>query len=57
MPACGYVPPDSPAQFGLMGFMKCYLEQKIDNLDARKRCAWGIPAPRIDCSFGNNDSL
>lgn len=54
----GYVPPDSPAQFGLMGFgeMLPRAENRI-TLDARKKDAWGIPAPRIDCSFGNNDLI
>ncbi|EBY9265993.1 GMC family oxidoreductase, partial [Salmonella enterica subsp. enterica serovar Kentucky] len=38
----GYVPPDSPAQFGLMGFgeMLPRAENRI-TLDARKKDAWG----------------
>ncbi|MBC3838515.1 GMC family oxidoreductase [Klebsiella pneumoniae] len=54
----GYVPPESPAQFGLMGFgeMLPRAENRI-TLNLRKKDAWGIPAPHIDCSFGANDLL
>lgn len=52
----GYVSPDSPSQFGLMGFgeMLARPENRI-TLNPRKKDAWGIPAPHIDCSFGEND--
>lgn len=54
----GYVPPNSPAQFGLMGFgeMLPRAENRI-TLSPRRKDAWGIPAPHIDCSFGNNDLI
>ncbi|QHO79888.1 oxidoreductase [Enterobacter hormaechei] len=54
----GYVPPDSPSQFGLMGFgeMLARPENRI-TLNPRKKDAWGIPAPHIDCSFGENDLI
>ncbi len=54
----GYVSPDSPSQFGLMGFgeMLARPENRI-TLNPRKKDAWGIPAPHIDCSFGENDLI
>lgn len=54
----GYVSPDSPSQFGLMGFgeMLARAENRI-TLNPRKKDAWGIPAPHIDCSFGENDLI
>ena len=54
----GYVTPDSPSQFGLMGFgeMLARPENRI-TLNPRKKDAWGIPAPHIDCSFGENDLI
>lgn len=52
----GYVPADSPSQFGLMGFgeMLARPENRI-TLNPRKKDHWGIPAAHIDCSFGEND--
>lgn len=52
----GYVPADSPSQFGLMGFgeMLARPENRI-TLNPRKKDRWGIPAAHIDCSFGEND--
>lgn len=54
----GYVPPDCSAQFGLMGFgeMLPRAENRI-TLSTRKKDVWGIPAPHINCSFGDNDLL
>ncbi|MEF2071220.1 GMC family oxidoreductase [Consotaella aegiceratis] len=51
-----FVPDGQPSQFGLMGFgeMLAREENRI-TLDRRTKDAWGIPAPRIDCTLGEND--
>ena len=51
-----FVPEGHPALFGLMGFgeMLPSRDNRI-TLDARKKDAWGIPAPQIHCSLASND--
>ena len=52
----GFVPNDSPAIFGLMGFGETlpYFENRI-TLNSRRKDAWGIPAPHIRCAFERNE--
>jgi choline dehydrogenase-like flavoprotein len=52
----GYVPDDHPAMFGIMGFgeMLPYLENRI-TLNPRRKDAWGIPVPHIQCAFAQNE--
>lgn len=52
----GYVPEDRPAIFGIMGFgeMLPYFENRI-TLNPRRKDAWGIPVPHIQCAFSQNE--
>ena len=52
----GFVPDDSPAIFVIMGFgesLPCP-ENRI-SLSRRRKDAWGIPAPHIQCRFQHNE--
>ncbi len=53
----GYVPNDSPAMFGIMGFGETlpYYENSV-TLSARRKDAWGIPSPHIRCVLGPNEN-
>jgi len=52
----GYVPDDSPAMFGIMGFGETppYQDNRI-TLDPKRKDAWGIPAPHLKCSLSQNE--
>ncbi|MGA1983707.1 MAG: GMC family oxidoreductase [Acidobacteriaceae bacterium] len=54
----GFVPEDSPAIFGIMGFGETlpYFDNCI-TLNPRRKDAWGIPVPHIKCSFSQNERL
>ena len=52
----GRVPDGRPAIYGIMGFGEAlpYYDNRI-TLNPRRKDAWGIPVPHIDCSFAENE--
>ena len=52
----GYVPDDSPAIFGIMGFGETLPATKTASQSiSRRRDAWGIPVPHINCQLSENE--
>lgn len=50
------VPDDAPSNFGMMGFGESLPHRdNLVALDARKKDAWGIPAPHIRCALTANE--
>ena len=52
-----FVPEGHPALFGLMGFGEMLARREnCITLDRHKKDAWGVPAVRIQCTLGQNDT-
>jgi choline dehydrogenase-like flavoprotein len=52
----GYVPDDSQAIFGIMGFGETLPQyENCISINSKRRDAWGIPIPHIKCHLSQNE--